>query len=601
MKHLEEIIPNDIKVKYDSIEKLIKQKRKLIDYYVTFTDRNYAKVESDSLLNQINQYISIAKNGEINDENATKLKKAYNNIIHFLLPPGENNRVDSTYEITLSDSALNELKSSLENVMEEHESNDRIRTSMEMKLLNQDVQIMNKIRALIDNLLSEERNNLMQQNSINAENIRSSLLILGISIGVGILILFLLILRIFRDIRINENYRMKLEQAKLRAEELMENKARFMSNMSHEIRTPLTAILGFSEQLQKNKLSETEKLKYIDIISNSSEYLLNIVNEILIYSKIEAGRTEIEDDTFNLKDLIDEIHLVLHENAKTKELNFSVQTPADLDKWFIGDSQKIKQVLINITGNAIKFTDKGSVVIKSEIESYSNTTTNIKIQVKDTGKGIPRDKLAVIFNEFMQNSMTSTKNTIGTGLGLTISKKFIEMMKGQIDVESIVNKGTTFIVYLPLKNTSFKTSNKKELKTEQKNNLKFNRKLEVLLVDDTEWNQMLGKIVLENMNANVTLANNGTEAIKQASQHNFHIVLMDIQMPDMNGIQATQQIRKNEKDNGAPNKTKIIALTANVLKEEVKTFLESGMDGYLLKPFKEKDMYEKITELFRDN
>ena len=174
----------------------------------------------------------------------------------------------------------------------------------------------------------------------------------------------------------------------------------------------------------------------------------------------------------------------------------------------------------------------------------------------------------------MQNELTATKNNSGTGLGLTISKKFIEMMGGQINVESIVNEGTNFIVYLPLKNTSHKATNKNEIKIEGQTKLKFNTELDSLLVDDTEWNQMLGKIVLENMNANVTIANNGNEAIERASQHNYHIILMDVQMSDMDGIQATQQIRKDEINNGNVHKTKIIELTANVLKEEVKTFLK---------------------------
>lgn len=587
------------KYKYDSIRKYIAYKNKLITHYIKLQDVDHGQDELDSLMIQFNLLLQQAQLSDSTINSGSENESFLKNLISRIFTKNKIRNFNDSI-VVVTDEHIVELKKTLQHSLYQNNQRELLKASIEMELLDQDIEIMDEIRMLISNLLEAENRQFEKEREANSDKIHSSLWLLGTIIGCSFILIIFFIIRILKNINKNEINREKLKEAKLKAEELSEAKARFMSNMSHEIRTPLTAILGFSEQLKTNIENKEEKEKYVNIITKSSEHLLNIVNEILTFSKIDAGKIIIEKEKFNYHDLIDEVYQVLAIKAREKKLEFTRYTDPALSNWFIGDVQKIKQIIINLTSNAIKFTPEGKVAIYSELLQKDGKNPMLKVQVKDTGLGIPENKLEEIFHEFTQNDGTSSRKFGGTGLGLTISRKMVEIMGGKIEVESVVNDGSVFYVYIPLlfAEKGIKQENKKnnEPVVGETISYSFSEKLNVLLVDDDEMNRELGKIILQNMGINPELACNGDEAVKKTMEKEFQVVLMDIHMPEKNGIEATQAIRKHERQNPNNLGTRIIALTANVLKEDVEKFMKAGMQGYLLKPFRQEELYKKIKE-----
>jgi len=581
--------------KHDSIRRYINYKNRVIAQYIRLQNVDSGQDELDSLMSRFNSLLIQAQQSDslilVDNDNGRFFQGLISNVF--------KKRKLKTFDdsVLLTDDSLLDLKETLEKSYNEKNQRLQLKTSIEMELLNQDIEIMDEIRLLISNLLEEENKIFQEKMAQNSKRVESSLWLLGIIIGFSFVLIIVFIIRILNDVKKNEIYQDKLEVAKQKAEELTEAKARFMSSMSHEIRTPLSAILGFSEQLKTNGVNKEEQKKFIDIISRSSKHLLNIVNEILTFSKIDAGKITLEPEEFNYRDLIEEIYQVLAIKAREKELEFSKFTDPSLSNWFIADAQKIKQVIINLTSNAIKFTPGGKVEIYSELITNDKQKLVLKVDVKDTGIGIPKEKLEDIFNEFTQSEKTSSSKYGGTGLGLTISRKMAELMGGTIKVKSIVNEGSTFTVIIPLARAEKKPKTSSTTIQDEILSYTFEEKINVLLVDDDEMNRELGKVILQNMGIEPDLAVDGEDAVHMVKEKQYHLILMDIHMPALNGIEATLKIR--ELENGDPGKdtSKIIALTANVMKEDVEKFMAVGMNNYLLKPFRQEELYKKMREV----
>ncbi len=396
------------------------------------------------------------------------------------------------------------------------------------------------------------------------------------------------------------------EKERMRAEQSEQFKQQFLANMSHEIRTPMNAVMGMTRLLiEKNP--RNDQFQYLDGINKSSDNLLHIINDVLDLSKIEAGKMELEKIDFSLRDLVEQVKQTLRFKANEKGLELFTDIDSNIPDVLIGDPTRLNQVLINLTGNSIKFTEKGSVNItikKPENENIVHSKllqlqvgggetnhspikkpgleNNLVFSIIDTGIGIPPDKLQDVFENFSQANTSDTRNYGGTGLGLSISKQLVELMGGKIAIESVEGAGTTFSFEINLPPGSNERLD--EQKGLQQIDGSILNGLKILIVDDNEYNRIVVhdtlKLIAE---VDIVEAANGKEAIEAAAQHNFDAILMDVQMPLMNGYEATQYIR--EKLDVPKNGTPIIALTASVIRTDLDKCRAAGMTDYVPKPF----------------
>ncbi|MCB2222497.1 MAG: response regulator [Bacteroidetes bacterium] len=381
-----------------------------------------------------------------------------------------------------------------------------------------------------------------------------------------------------------------LSQAKKDAEEANKTKSEFLANISHEIRTPLSAIVGFAEQLLKTDL-EGKSREYVEIIEKSSEQLLALVNDLLILSRIEAGRIDFDDEPFKIKNTVDYVYNAMKAKAEDKNIQFSYNLGAGMENVVVGDEFRLSQVLINLVSNAIKFTESGNVELLVTKEKEDVDHVYIRFKVKDTGVGIPENKVKIIFEQFRQADSAVTKKYGGTGLGLTISKRLVEMQNGTIEVKSKLGVGTTFTVVLPFERGDEKAHIENDYKGEAKR-IRFTGKV-ALVVDDDSVNRLLGHTILTDLGFEVDMAGSGTEAIQKLHVNRYDVLVLDIHMPGVSGIEVAEFLRKTKHDHS----TKILAVTAAFMKEDLLKYKIIGIDDYLIKPFRESKFYNKMCKI----
>lgn len=407
----------------------------------------------------------------------------------------------------------------------------------------------------------------------------------------------------------------ELLAAKKVTEDAHKAKEIFLANMSHEIRTPMTGILGIANLLSKTGLDEQQR-KFTKLISESANNLLTIVNDVLDIEKIAAGKIDLESIPFKIEDKVFTTLQSFQFKAEDKNINLLLNSTLPDDLVVIGDPYRLSQILNNLLSNALKFTNEGEISVNMDYRNSDGDTISIEVQVQDSGIGIKTEKLQDIFHPFVQASTDTTRKFGGTGLGLTICKNLIEMQGGNISVASQVNEGTTFTFVIP-----YQKGDVSLLPQDSKDDINFKdlESVKILVAEDVELNQFLIKHILESWGCEVTIVGNGREAVEKVRKYPFDLILMDIQMPDMDGITATKMIRSlsiagkpvidksvitkkirtlNVNDKSA---IPIIALTANALKGDGQKYLNIGMNGYISKPYTEEKLFQVINEAVKTN
>ena len=495
-------------------------------------------------------------------------------------------------DTTISGSAIERktIKKKIQKLEWEIYRNSKNKNVLETQLIEKNVAISKKITTLISEAETRSENALLQKTTEADRLAEVTYERLAQFVVSAVVLLFAALFVLFSYLNKARKVELALTNARAKAEALARAKEQFAANVSHELRTPVNAIYGLSEQILQKK-PDSKIAEMMTIIFKSAAHLRSIVNDTLDFSKIQSGKLKLESRNFYPCEIMEEVYQLFKYDANHKGIDLKLICDDINQTVVIGDSLRLKQIMINLTGNAIKFTNDGEVIIKVKLLE-NNNIVELQIQIIDTGIGIEEKKLNVVFDEYVQIEDLTGKKYHGTGLGLTIVKKLVELQGGKIKLESIQGFGTNVSVTLFYPKGE-QTEHEKETNEIPEIPETF-RHLSVLIADDEEYNLFLLKNILQKWNVRFKEVKNGKEAIKAVCDEHFNIVLMDINMPEINGIEAAKEILRCDAE------TKIIAVTAATEQLDQKECFEAGMKGFLFKPFSEKDLFEKINSLIQE-
>ncbi|PTN09791.1 signal transduction histidine kinase [Mangrovibacterium marinum] len=385
-----------------------------------------------------------------------------------------------------------------------------------------------------------------------------------------------------------EQVNVNLKIAKEKAEEATRTKAMFLANMSHEIRTPLNGVIGLTKLLQKSPLND-EQQEMLNIICNSGDNLMNIINDILDFSKIESGQIQLETISFDLKEMIDNVFQLMKFKADEQGINFQYVIEPDVPAVLCGDPLRINQILLNLVNNAIKFTPQGKVRIMVRLLDTYEDMVRLLFRVVDTGIGISDEGKAMLFKEFSQSEASISREYGGTGLGLAISQNLVSLMNGEIGVNSQLGQGAEFWFRIPLKLAS-------QQEARPTDTCSVPAELRILLAEDNKINQKVSVLQLKQLGYSCDIAGNGRQAVEMCRQNGYDVVLMDMQMPELDGLEACRLIRRHEKENRESTPVYIAAVTASSQPEDRRACMEAGMNNFMSKPFPENELIAILQE-----
>ncbi len=405
----------------------------------------------------------------------------------------------------------------------------------------------------------------------------------------GILLAVLVVFIVARYVRKSDAYQVALQRSMNEAENLARTKEQFMANMSHEIRTPVTAISGFTEQLLHEPLDE-DTVRTLKIIRSSSRHLEKIINDILDFSKLEDGKVVLEQVHFGIRETVEEVCNMFDDQARKNNTALSFSVDSDTPPVLLGDPYRLKQIMINLVSNSVKFTRDGTVHLSVKSISKQPTEIILVLESADTGIGIDEDKIESIFDDFTQEEMSTTRRYGGTGLGLSIVRKLVDLQNGTIECRSKKNEGTTITCKIP-----FMVGNGELIKTETEPPVNVPgevKKLNVLVVDDVEYNRMLFRSIFTRWGVSFAEASDGMEVLEMLKREGFDLILMDLRMPHLDGVKTTEIIRNELKisDSDMP----VICVTAAIPEDDLRSFRKAGMNAFLRKPFTERMLLDAI-------
>ena len=396
---------------------------------------------------------------------------------------------------------------------------------------------------------------------------------------------------LFYDITGTKKFELELLEAKNKADIANKAKSVFLTNMSHELRTPMNAILGYSQLMQKDASLRPEQCKYLDSINRNGEYLLTLINDVLEISKMEAGQTTTESTTFDLHAMFRNLERMFDVSMEAEGLQFEVIGIDDVPRYVATDEKKLRQVLVNLLGNALKFTEQGGVTMRVAAEDGAAGGMRLKVEVADTGVGIAGDEMDKVFAYFEQTASGQAKKS-GTGLGLALSRDFARMMGGDITVTSKEGNGSTFYFHTGIQKSSA-LDIKEGISKPRVIGLKPGQDIpRILVAEDTETNRTLLVEILKAVGLDVQEAVNGEQAVEMFHEWRPHLIWMDVRMPVMDGLEATRRIKETE----AGKSTPIAALTAHAMEEEKEVILAAGCDDFVRKPFLEQEIFETMRK-----
>lgn len=454
----------------------------------------------------------------------------------------------------------------------------------------------NKQDQSMKNYVSDEMEKLMTKKD-KQESLNKITTLLSI---VLILILSLLTLSLYKNnnIRLKSNNMLQeknddLIEAMKKVELASKTKANFLSTVTHELRTPLYAVTGLTNMLLEEEPSENQ-IPHLKSLKFSGDYLLTFINDILQINKIEANKVELDPILFNLKTKVENVCSALNNQAVDNNTTIHYDFQSNLPHTFIGDNLKISQILINLIGNSIKFTKNGDIWVKVYSITNNGNDHTVRFEIKDNGIGISKEKQDKMFESFSQGSIQINRKYGGTGLGLSIVKGLIEILKGKIYLKSELGTGTTFFFEIPLTYAPETVTIKRKDYSQSIGKLDISS-VKILIVEDNKINQMITKKILNKMNLQCDIVDNGEAAVQKVKDSNYNIVLMDIHMPGISGLEATKRIRLFDKE------LTIFALTAVTLEDKMHEFDDAGFDDIISKPFKQEDFEKKLYEVLKDN
>ncbi len=566
----------------DSLKGLVQHKNDVLEAILLLRNNELVTEE----LKRIDSKLSIADEA---NKKITKSKKLF-------VGKEERNRIKKEKEAAKPENVLARMKTEIGNELTGVKSDQLTQLKdikyQEFALLKQDEEIMGRIRSLIFQLQEIEKQQIVKNTLESSELTAKTYKFITIFCLLGTLLMLVTIVVIINFIKKSKSYTAALQKANHEVEAFAKAKETFLYNVSHELRTPLNAVIGFSEQLE-NERDDHKRAEISQIIYKSARHLKHILNDILDFSKLNAGKFSLKNITFDPGQMARELELIVEKNASEKGLKSTFEITGTLPEKLEGDALRLRQVLLNIVDNAIKYTSEGSVNVTLKYEPLSDRQGNLHVKVADTGVGMTEEDLKKIFNAFEQASTRDQVNSQGTGLGLSITKELIELQGGELEVKSEVGKGTVFGFFIPYK--SGEGDIEEVISDEQKADLGKNiEQARILVVDDVKVNLQLIEYILKKYNVQLTQLEDGHQVIPALAENHFDLVLLDMNLQEISGKQICRAIRNHEKED--VRSLPVIAVTAAHYTKDVLD--EFGFSDILEKPFTEIQLLKVIHKYF---